>query len=84
MNRHTPIYEQYGFSNMEEFHQYIIDSKINGNHSQVKNLLKEMSKKEVREFIAWTTGQADEIPADQREDYKYCQSLATDVLMGED
>lgn len=67
---------------MEEFHQYIIDSKINGNHSQVKNLIKEMSKKEIGEFCKWANDEANLTDLDRKKDYNYCFFLALDILAG--
>ena len=41
----------YDFTNIEEYYQYIIASEINGQFKQVKNLIKNLSTKQVREFI---------------------------------
>jgi len=80
--RKKSIFESYDFTTMEEFYNYIVESKINGNYSQVAKLIKEMSKKDTRSFIQWCETERDGQPASTIGDYIYCQSLATDILSG--
>jgi hypothetical protein len=43
----------YGFKTMEEFFDYIIDSKINGQSTQCVTLIKEMSLKQMKYFLKY-------------------------------
>jgi len=36
--------KKYEFKTIEDYFNYILDSKINGNYSQVKNLINKLSK----------------------------------------
>jgi hypothetical protein len=45
--------EIYGFNSMDEFFDYIIDSKINGQNTQCVTLIKEMSGKQMKEFLKY-------------------------------
>ena len=36
--------KEYEYKSIEDYFNYIIDSKINGNYSQVKSLIKDLSK----------------------------------------
>lgn len=73
------IYQSYDFETMEQFLEYIIDSKINGNHSQVEELIQEMNPSQTRIFINWarnTDVQGENLQAD----FSYCINKAIDVL----
>jgi hypothetical protein len=43
----------YGFETTEEFFDYIIDSKINGQCTQCVTLIKEMSLKQMKDFLKY-------------------------------
>ena len=43
----------YEFMSIEAYFDYIIDSQINGNHSQVKDLFKKLGKDQKRLFMAY-------------------------------
>ena len=45
--------KKYEFGSIEAYFDYIIDSQINGNHSQVKDLFKKLSKDQKRLFMAY-------------------------------
>lgn len=74
------IFKEYGFDTIEEYFNYIIESKINGQFAQVQNLIKQLSKKETGHFIKWCDLEKDAIPADQVKDYAHCKNAAIDIL----
>jgi hypothetical protein len=41
----------YDFETLGDYYQYIIDSNINGQHGQVKNLISKFSKIQKKEFL---------------------------------
>lgn len=43
----------YDWTVIESYYDYVIESRINGQHAQVKNLIKDMSKKQQLEFITY-------------------------------
>lgn len=45
--------ERLDFTSLEEYFQYIMDSKINGQPKQVRELFKKLSKPQKREFLCW-------------------------------
>ena len=45
--------KDYEFKTIEDYYSYIVDSKINGNHSQVKDLYKKLSIDQRRAFVNW-------------------------------
>lgn len=45
--------KEYEFNTIEDYFNYIVESKINGNFSQVKNLLKELDKEQKKYFIQY-------------------------------
>jgi len=45
--------KDYKFMSIEAYFDYIIDSQINGNHSQVKDLFKKLGKNQKRLFMAY-------------------------------
>lgn len=50
-----------GFSTLEEVFQYVVDSRQNGQFSQVKELLKRMSVKQYADFLLWLKNEGIEI-----------------------
>lgn len=73
-------YRNLDFKTPEEYFQYIIDSKINGNYSQVAALIKDMPRKSIGNFIKWVQNNNGDPSGAGR----YCQSLAIDILAGSD
>jgi len=53
------IYNDYGFNDIIEFFDYIIESKINGNFSQVKQLLTELDEFNKIAFLNYILNQLD-------------------------
>jgi len=45
------LYKDYDFNNKNEFFNYIIESLINGNRSQVRELFNEMKPESQEEFL---------------------------------
>jgi len=43
--------KDYEFKSIEDYFNYIIDSQINGNHSQVKDLFKKLSHSQKKLFF---------------------------------
>lgn len=51
--KQVKIYKDLDFNSLEEYYQYIINSLINGNFSQVKNLYKALNKENKKLFYFW-------------------------------
>lgn len=51
--KQVKIYKDYDFNSLEEYYNYIIDSLINGNFSQVKNLYNKLNKENKKEFYSY-------------------------------
>lgn len=49
VSKHT--LNQYDFSYMEQYFEYILDSILNGQHKQAKELYKELSEKQKSDFL---------------------------------
>lgn len=45
--------KSYGFETIEEYFNYIIDSKINGNRQQAQKLYNNLSARQKNEFTRW-------------------------------
>ncbi len=45
--------KQYEFSTIEDYYNYIIESEINGNHSQCRELVNKLSKEQYLELAEW-------------------------------
>lgn len=43
--------KKYEYQTIEDYFNYIIDSQINGNHSQVKELFKKLSNEQKNDFF---------------------------------
>jgi len=43
--------KNYGFKSIEDYYNYIIDSQINGNHKQVKELFKKLNDEQKKVFF---------------------------------
>jgi hypothetical protein len=53
------------FETMDQYFEYIIDSKINGQNKQVTNLIKKLSKDQILEFSQWVSSNQPDILAIQ-------------------
>lgn len=58
----------YGFKTMEDYFDYILLSKINGQYTQVSALILKMSKEQKRECLVWLNQQT------KTEDTEYCKN----------
>ena len=47
------ILKTYEFDNIEDYFQYILDSQINGNFSQVNDLYNDLSESQKKTFILY-------------------------------
>ena len=45
--------KKYEFNDMGEYFSYIVDSQINGNHSQVRELYNKLNGEQQKEFFNW-------------------------------
>jgi len=45
--------KEYGFENVNEYIEYIIDSEINGQRSQVRKLIKKLSSKQKKDALSY-------------------------------
>ena len=43
--------KDYDFKSIEDYYNYIVESQINGNHSQVKSLFKKLTNEQKNEFF---------------------------------
>lgn len=46
----------YGWTQIEQYFDYIVESKINGNHQQVRDLVKDLSKSQKRLLCNYLEG----------------------------
>lgn len=53
------VWEEYDFDSIEEFFDYIIGSKINGNLSQVKSLYNKLDDNQKKDFFTYTENISD-------------------------
>lgn len=65
----------YDFKTIEEYFDYIIESKINGQHAQVKSLITALSKEQKKEFIIHL-----EFSYSNSKDIEYCKDLTIELL----
>lgn len=61
--------EDYEFSTIEKYFNYIIESKINGQHAQVLDLIKSMSKSQKKHCLIYFDEQT------VSEHVNYCKSI---------
>lgn len=59
------------FATMEDYFDYILLSKINGQHTQVLNLIDKMSKQQKKDCLVWLEEQY------KTEDTEYCRKEIT-------
>lgn len=53
--------EIYEFETMEDYYDYIVVSRINGNPSQVKDLVKDMSNSQYNGFIRYVIDSSEAV-----------------------
>lgn len=54
-----------GFNELNDVYNYIVESKINGNYSQTKELLKKLSKDQRKDFITYLENTTDQKTKDE-------------------
>jgi len=45
--------KDYGYKTIDQYYDYIVESLINGNHSQVKDLVKAFTNEQRKDFAKW-------------------------------
>jgi hypothetical protein len=77
----TEIYKTYDLESMEDFFDYIVCSKVNGNFSQVRRLISELTKEEKKSFINWCNASNASYPESNAVgDFIYCINIAMHLL----
>jgi hypothetical protein len=61
--------KEYEFNQIENYFEYIVESKVNGQPQQVESLVKELSKKQKLQFLRYTE------QFDNDDDLKYCKNI---------
>jgi ribosomal silencing factor RsfS len=64
------------FTTLEQYFDYIVESKANGNYRQVEDLIEKLSKEQKKEFIK----HLDEFYTGNSENIKYCRYRANSLL----
>lgn len=64
----------YNFATIEQFFDYVLLSKINGQHTQVQNLIDCMSKDQKKECLKWFEEQ------DKTDDVLYCKRMLIQAI----
>jgi ribosomal silencing factor RsfS len=64
------------FSTLEQYFDYIVESKANGNYSQVTELINKLSKDQKKEFIK----HLDSFYTGNSENVQYCRNYAFQFL----
>ena len=70
----------YEFSDIYEYFQYVVDSRINGQIKQAKDLYKKLSKAQKTDFWAWFDSSTSFV-AQSEEETNYVNDLKT-ILLG--
>ena len=65
----------YDFETIEDYYDYIVLSKINGQHGQVESLIKAMSKTQKKECLHWLN--EEPFSSDHRE---YCKTILINAM----
>jgi len=60
-NKMMALVRSYDFKSIDEYHQYIIDSKINGQVNQCCRLFKQMPKEYRKDFLSYLVDETKEI-----------------------
>lgn len=68
------------FTSVEELFDYVIQSKINGNSTQVSNLIKAMPKEGRKMFLSHADGFRNSNNIYKKESAIYCYDKAIDLL----
>jgi len=61
------------FTGIHDLYDYVIESKINGNHTQVKSLIKDMPKEGRKDFYRFAAAQ-------RNTDALFCAEVALSML----
>jgi hypothetical protein len=64
----------YDFETIEDYFEYIVASKLNGQHAQVRSLIVAMSKEQKKDCILWLREQA------VSHDVNYCETILMDEM----
>jgi len=64
--------KDYGFSSMEDYHQMIIESKVNGQLTQARDQFNRMNREQKRDFLSYL---ADEVERNSNGNTVYYQLL---------
>jgi hypothetical protein len=59
--------KDYGFKSLNDYYDYIVDSEINGQRSQVIELIDTLSKIQAVEFIQWMKREGVQDPSIRQE-----------------
>lgn len=62
--------KSYEFECLEDYFCYIIESKVNGNFSQVRKLIQDLSKEQHKEFVSYCIENALANDNEQARHYK--------------
>jgi hypothetical protein len=65
----------YDFETIEDYYDYIVLSKINGQHGQVESLIKAMSKEQKKDCLIWLDSQSYDVA-----DSEYCKTILIQQL----
>jgi len=64
----------YDFTTIEEYFAYIVESKINGQHAQVEDLITKLSKDQKKDFLQYLESNG------LGEDARYCKEKTLELL----
>lgn len=66
----------YNFETLFNYFEYIIESKINSQHKQVENLIKDLSKEQKKTFLSYY----NDPQFKDRKDTAYCVQIAVNQI----
>lgn len=69
------VIKAYDFETIEDYYDYIVLSKINGQYTQLLSLIKAMSKEQKKDCLNWLDSQSYNI-----EDSEYCKTVLINQL----
>jgi hypothetical protein len=73
--------KDFQFETIENYFDYIIDSKIVGQPQQVKNLILDLSKNQKKEFLIWIDHEIElSVLSSFLNDKKYCRQILIENL----
>lgn len=68
--------KDYEFKDIDQYYDYVIDSEINGQFSQVRRLIKNLSKKQKLDFICYL----ERIDSSLLKEIKHVRRTLTELL----